>query len=134
MHFGFSLCFVLPNMLLTIIDQNSKGDSQFCVDANTLSHLLGWGHTCCAAIPCPLSGFHAPTTSWPVVGTLMVEPTESEHKDELDRFCDALIGNQLCGLLISNKFCVAHTWPIHFSSKEINEVFLKINWWYVLLM
>ncbi len=36
-------------------------------------------------------GFHAPTLSWPVVGTLMVEPTESESKDELDRFCNAMI-------------------------------------------
>jgi glycine dehydrogenase len=36
-------------------------------------------------------GFHAPTMSWPVPGTLMVEPTESESKDEIDRFCDALI-------------------------------------------
>jgi glycine dehydrogenase len=36
-------------------------------------------------------GFHAPTVSFPVVGTLMVEPTESEAKDELDRFCDAMI-------------------------------------------
>ncbi|MDX1438830.1 MAG: aminomethyl-transferring glycine dehydrogenase [Rubricoccaceae bacterium] len=36
-------------------------------------------------------GFHAPTMSWPVAGTLMVEPTESESKAELDRFCDALI-------------------------------------------
>ncbi len=36
-------------------------------------------------------GFHAPTTSFPVVGTLMIEPTESESKAELDRFCDALI-------------------------------------------
>lgn len=36
-------------------------------------------------------GFHAPTMSWPVIGTLMVEPTESESKDELDRFCDAMI-------------------------------------------
>ncbi len=36
-------------------------------------------------------GFHAPTVSFPVPGTLMVEPTESESKDELDRFCDALI-------------------------------------------
>ncbi len=36
-------------------------------------------------------GFHAPTMSWPVPGTLMVEPTESESKEELDRFCDALI-------------------------------------------
>jgi glycine dehydrogenase len=36
-------------------------------------------------------GFHAPTMSWPVVGTLMIEPTESESKAELDRFCDAMI-------------------------------------------
>ncbi len=36
-------------------------------------------------------GFHAPTMSWPVAGTLMVEPTESEPKEEVDRFCDALI-------------------------------------------
>jgi glycine dehydrogenase len=36
-------------------------------------------------------GFHAPTLSWPVAGTLMVEPTESESKLELDRFCDAMI-------------------------------------------
>jgi glycine dehydrogenase len=36
-------------------------------------------------------GFHAPTMSWPVENTLMVEPTESESKAELDRFCDALI-------------------------------------------
>jgi glycine dehydrogenase len=36
-------------------------------------------------------GFHAPTVSWPVAGTMMVEPTESESKQELDRFCDAAI-------------------------------------------
>lgn len=36
-------------------------------------------------------GFHGPTMSWPVPGTLMIEPTESEGKAELDRFCDALI-------------------------------------------
>jgi glycine dehydrogenase len=36
-------------------------------------------------------GFHAPTMSWPVPGTLMVEPTESEPKSELDRFCDAML-------------------------------------------
>jgi len=36
-------------------------------------------------------GFHAPTVSFPVAGTVMVEPTESESKDELDRFCDAMI-------------------------------------------
>jgi glycine dehydrogenase len=36
-------------------------------------------------------GFHAPTVSFPVAGTLMIEPTESETKEEIDRFCDALI-------------------------------------------
>ncbi len=36
-------------------------------------------------------GFHAPTVSFPVAGTVMIEPTESETKDELDRFCDAMI-------------------------------------------
>ena len=36
-------------------------------------------------------GFHAPTLSFPVAGTIMIEPTESENKAELDRFCDALI-------------------------------------------
>lgn len=36
-------------------------------------------------------GFHSPTMSWPVAGTLMIEPTESESKAELDRFCEAMI-------------------------------------------
>ena len=36
-------------------------------------------------------GFHAPTVSWPVAGTMMIEPTESEPKHELDRFCEAMI-------------------------------------------
>jgi glycine dehydrogenase len=40
-------------------------------------------------------GFHAPTMSWPVAGTLMVEPTESEARPELDRFCDAMIAIRL---------------------------------------
>ena len=37
-------------------------------------------------------GFHAPTMSFPVPGTLMIEPTESESREELDRFCEAMIG------------------------------------------
>jgi glycine dehydrogenase len=36
-------------------------------------------------------GFHAPTVSFPVAGTVMIEPTESEPKQELDRFCEAMI-------------------------------------------
>ena len=45
-------------------------------------------------------GYHAPTMSWPVPGTLMIEPTESESKGELDRFCDAMIGihGELCAI------------------------------------
>ena len=39
-------------------------------------------------------GFHAPTVSFPVPGTLMIEPTESESKAEIDRFCDAMISIQ----------------------------------------
>ena len=38
-------------------------------------------------------GFHAPTVSFPVAGTLMIEPTESESQEELDRFCDAMIAD-----------------------------------------
>jgi glycine dehydrogenase len=37
-------------------------------------------------------GYHAPTMSWPVAGTLMIEPTESESQEEMDRFCDAMLG------------------------------------------
>ncbi|WP_422050272.1 aminomethyl-transferring glycine dehydrogenase [Shimia sp.] len=37
------------------------------------------------------AGFHAPTMSWPVAGTLMIEPTESENKAEIDRFCEAML-------------------------------------------
>ena len=36
-------------------------------------------------------GFHAPTVSFPVAGTMMIEPTESENINEMDRFCDAMI-------------------------------------------
>lgn len=45
-------------------------------------------------------GFHAPTMSWPVSNTLMMEPTESEDKEELDRYCDALIGQLLLTISI----------------------------------
>jgi len=51
-------------------------------------------------------GFHAPTMSWPVPGTLMIEPTESESKEELDRLCDALISIRKEIALIEDG-----TWP-----------------------
>ena len=37
------------------------------------------------------SGFHAPTMAWPIATALMIEPTESENKAEMDRFCDSLL-------------------------------------------
>ncbi len=47
-------------------------------------------------------GFHAPTVSWPVAGTVMVEPTESESLEELDRFCDAMIAIRAEAAAIEN--------------------------------
>ena len=52
-------------------------------------------------------GFHAPTMSFPVAGTLMVEPTESEGLDELDRFCDAMIA-----IKAEIDAVAAGTWPL----------------------
>lgn len=49
-------------------------------------------------------GFHAPTMSWPVTGTLMIEPTESEDKTELDRFCDSLICKLYKNILFNTRF------------------------------
>ncbi len=51
-------------------------------------------------------GFHAPTMSWPVAGTLMVEPTESEPRQELDRICDALIS-----IAEEIKLVISGKWP-----------------------
>tara|TARA_A100001011_G_scaffold7665_1_gene8768 strand:+ start:3632 stop:6454 length:2823 start_codon:yes stop_codon:yes gene_type:complete len=55
-------------------------------------------------------GFHAPTMSWPVPGTMMIEPTESESKDELDRFCEAIIciKNEI-ELIIKNNISIKHS-------------------------
>ncbi|XP_017787449.1 PREDICTED: glycine dehydrogenase (decarboxylating), mitochondrial [Habropoda laboriosa] len=54
-------------------------------------------------------GFHAPTMSWPVVGTLMIEPTESEDKKELDRFCNSLISiRQEISDIENGKFDIAN--------------------------
>jgi glycine dehydrogenase len=48
-------------------------------------------------------GFHAPTMSWPVAGTLMIEPTESESLNEIDKFCNALINIKKEVLMVQNK-------------------------------
>ncbi len=61
-------------------------------------------------------GFHAPTMSWPVGGTIMIEPTESESKEELDRFCDALLSiraeiAEVESGSVNAKQCVTHRAP-----------------------
>ncbi len=77
-------------------------------------------------------GFHAPTLSWPVAGTIMIEPTESESKDELDRFCDAMLqikremdaiaageadpeNNVLRNAPHTAEMCMADEWPFPYS-------------------
>ncbi|MBX2903673.1 MAG: aminomethyl-transferring glycine dehydrogenase [Chitinophagales bacterium] len=72
-------------------------------------------------------GFHAPTVSFPVAGTLMIEPTESEDKAELDRFCEALISIKKEIEAIENKTMDASNNPLknapHTAAVVINE-----NW------
>jgi glycine dehydrogenase len=77
-------------------------------------------------------GFHAPTVSFPVAGTIMVEPTESESIAELDRFCDALISirkeiekttkeegnNILKNAPHTQEMLTADTWDLPYSRKE----------------
>ena len=77
-------------------------------------------------------GFHAPTVSFPVAGTLMIEPTESENKAELDRFCDAMISireeiegctkedtnNLLKNSPHTQEMLTADNWPFPYSRKE----------------
>ena len=80
-------------------------------------------------------GFHAPTMSFPVAGTLMIEPTESETKAELDRFCDAMISireeiraveegradremNVLKGAPHTSAVCLATNWDRPYSREE----------------
>jgi glycine dehydrogenase len=80
-------------------------------------------------------GFHAPTMSWPVNGTMMIEPTESESKEEIDRFCEALISikdeilkiadgkynkndNPLKNAPHTAKHIASDDWPHTYSRKE----------------
>ncbi len=80
-------------------------------------------------------GFHAPTVSFPIVGTLMIEPTESESKKELDRFCEAMISirkeikqiedgiiskedNPLKNAPHTQEVLIQENWPHSYSRKE----------------
>ena len=57
-------------------------------------------------------GFHAPTMSWPVPGTLMIEPTESESLNEIDKFCDSLINIKKEIAMVQNKIFDAQDNPL----------------------
>lgn len=72
-------------------------------------------------------GFHAPTVSFPVAGTLMIEPTESESKAELDRFCDAMleIHNEI--LRVQNGIYDAEDNPLK-HAPHTAEVIISDNW------
>jgi len=67
-------------------------------------------------------GFHAPTMSWPVAGTLMIEPTESESLEELDRFCDAMIQiRSECDQVISGEIDVENN-PLKNAPHTIHDI------------
>jgi glycine dehydrogenase len=72
-------------------------------------------------------GFHAPTVSFPVAGTLMIEPTESEDKAEIDRFCDALIAIRGEIRAIENKEIDAANNPLKNAPHTMNMV-INGNW------
>ena len=72
-------------------------------------------------------GFHAPTMSFPVPGTLMVEPTESESKAELDRFCDALIAIHGEAAAIARGAIDAHDNPLK-NAPHTAEMVLAADW------
>ncbi len=72
-------------------------------------------------------GFHAPTMSWPVAGTLMVEPTESESKDELDRFVEAMIQIRKEIALVENGTMTLQDNPL-VNSPHTAEVLLSDKW------
>jgi glycine dehydrogenase len=72
-------------------------------------------------------GFHAPTVSFPVPGTLMVEPTESESKSELDRFCDALLSIREEIREIENGIAEISDNPLK-NSPHTLETVIKDNW------
>ncbi len=68
------------------------------------------------------SGFHAPTMSWPVAGTLMVEPTESEPKAELDRFCDAMLAIRAEAQDIENGDIAAEDSPLKHAPHTVEDL------------
>ena len=77
-------------MIFYILDHNGTCAHEFIVDLRPFKKSAGVEAEDVAKRLIDY-GFHAPTMSFPVPGTIMIEPTESEDKAELDRFCDALL-------------------------------------------
>ena len=72
-------------------------------------------------------GFHAPTMSFPVVGTLMIEPTESESKAEIDRFCEAMIAmRHEIGEIEAGAYTIEES-PLHFAPHTVFDL-AEENW------
>jgi glycine dehydrogenase len=74
--------------ILYIGEEHGRSAHELIVDLRPFKSLVGVEDVAKRLID---YGFHAPTMSWPVAGTIMVEPTESESQEELDRFCDAML-------------------------------------------
>src|SRR5690606_1766459 len=74
-------------------------------------------------------GFHAPTMAWPVVGTLMIEPTESEPKAELDRFIEAMINIRKEIQAIEDKKMDAENNPLR-NAPHTMDMVVKTEWNY----
>ncbi len=72
-------------------------------------------------------GFHAPTMSWPVAGTLMVEPTESEPKAELDRFCDAMLAIRAEAQEIADGNIAAEDSPLKHAPHTVEDLVCDWN-------
>ena len=68
------------------------------------------------------NGFHAPTMSWPVAGTLMVEPTESETKAEIDRFCDAMMSIRAEIADVEAGTIAAEDSPLHHAPHTVEDL------------
>ena len=79
-----------PYFTVLYTRKNGRVAHEMIFDLRPLKHASGIDETDVAKRLMDY-GFHAPTVSFPVAGTIMVEPTESEAKDELDRFCEAMI-------------------------------------------
>jgi glycine dehydrogenase len=87
---NYMLSRLKPHFPILYVNENGRCAHEFILDARPFSKSAGV-EAIDIAKRLQDYGFHAPTMSWPVPNTLMIEPTESESKEELDRFIDSLI-------------------------------------------